>query len=73
MNLTHKAEHLPTSTPITGPGRAAAAAAAAQELAEVRQLLSRPSELLQSPRVRRRHQEAIAWAALYTDEQDTAA
>jgi len=73
MKLTHKTEQLPTSTPVAGPGRAAAAAAAAQELSEVRQLLSRPSELLQSPRVRRRYQEAIAWHSLYTTDQETVA
>ena len=74
MRLTHKTEHLPTATPVSGPAAAAAAAAAAQELAEVRQLLSKPSEALASPRIRRRYQEAIAWHALYTtNTEETAA
>jgi len=74
MNLTHHREILPSAHPVTGPGRAQAAAAAQQELQEVRTLLSHPSELLASPRMRRRYQEALEAAAHYTnDTQETAA
>jgi len=74
MNLTHKREILPSQHPVTGPDRPAAAQAAQQELQEVRTLLSRPSELLASPRMRRRYTEALQAAAHYTnDTQETAA
>jgi len=67
MNLTHHREILPSAHPVTGPDRAAAATAARQELAECRALLSHPSELLASPRMRRRYLEAVEAAKHYND------
>ena len=67
MNLTHHRETLPTSTPVTGPGRAHAATAARQELAECRALLSTPGPLLASPRMRRRYLEAVEAVKHYND------
>ena len=61
-------EPIPTKEPVTGPGRAAARRAALMELHECRELLRNPSPLLASPRMRRRYDEAVAWAALYRDE-----
>ena len=72
--MTCKSEILPSAHPVTGPGRTTAAHAAQQELQEVRALLSHPSELLASPRMRRRYTEALEAAAHYTnDTQETAA
>lgn len=62
-------EPLPTHQPVTGPGRAAARRAALMELHECRELLKYPSPLLASPRMRRRYEEAVRWAALYRDEE----
>ena len=61
-------EPIPTSEPVTGAGRAAARRAALMELHECRELLRMPSALLASPRMRRRYDEAVAWAAMYRDE-----
>jgi len=60
-------EPLPTTTPVTGPGRAAARRAALMELHECRELLKYPSPLLASPRMRRRYDEAVKLAAAYRD------
>ena len=67
MNTKH-AEPLPTRTPVTGPGRAAARRAALLELHEVRELLRFPTPLYASPRMIRRYNEAVAWAAAYRDD-----
>jgi hypothetical protein len=64
MNLAY-IEPLPTAEAVTGPHAAAHAAAAHQELAEVRALLRTPSPLLNSPRIQRRYHDALKWAALY--------
>lgn len=61
-------EPIPTTEPVTGPGRAAARRAALMELNECRELLKMPSPLLASPRMRRRYDEAVKWAAMYRDE-----
>ena len=66
---TRPAECLPTREPVTGPGRAAARRAALIELHEVRQLLKYPGPNLANPRLRRRYDEAVAWAAMYRDEE----
>ena len=70
MKLTHYQECLPTRTPVTGPGRAAARRAALVELYEVRELLKYPGPNLANPRLRRRYDEAVAWAAMYRDDNN---
>jgi len=69
MRLTHHTECLPTREPVTGPGRAAARRAALLELHECRELLKYPSPNLANPRIRRRYNEAVEWAALYRDDE----
>ena len=70
MNIA-QVEPLPTLTPITGPGRAAARRAALMELYECRELLRFPGPLYASPRMIRRYNEAVRWAAAYRDDNDS--
>jgi hypothetical protein len=65
LRLTCHREELPTTTPVPPQRRPAAAAAAAAELNECRELLRYGGPLLRSPRMRRRYQDALKWAALY--------
>lgn len=65
INLTCHRETLPTSTPVTGVERMKAYAAALEELAEIRDLLRVPSELMMSPRMRRRYEEAVQAVKMY--------